>query len=412
MAIRNIKEIINNKGYVIKPEDRKIFEQGDLQSFFGFSRTDAIEFIIYDANDNQLPQLNGELVRYVNLSDENIRDYFLIPEGTLIQQNSLPTEYFIDVERLLNEAGYSNGIFKTQVSLVNKRAGSEKQFDKLWIQEISPSRSEVRLFPLKKGVETNEELQERYNIFVNNGEFREDTLQAAFEIIEKIDPTQISNILKNKYGQEWLNVFIDEFKIADLQKFITEIHTTFVKSTTYEFTNRYSSIKNLLYGKPKETLPSISLSKKQIEESIKRILIETVLYYLPERDITEKTTSVEEFDASEDEVGQILQTETEDTQINPINVETNTTTQTSEGNTAEEYFIQEESGNKNTETTTADDEPNPPSGGSGGGGTGGGPVGGEDEQGNPVVGGGTSDGNRNDGSFVNENNNRRNVNIR
>jgi hypothetical protein len=412
MAIRNIKEIINNKGYVIKPEDRKIFEQGDLQSFFGFSRTDAIEFIIYDANDNQLPQLNGELVRYVNLSDENIRDYFLIPEGTLIQQNSLPTEYFIDVERLLNEAGYSNGIFKTQVSLVNKRAGSEKQFDKLWIQEISPSRSEVRLFPLKKGVETNEELQERYNIFVNNGEFREDTLQAAFEIIEKIDPTQISNILKNKYGQEWLNVFIDEFKIADLQKFITEIHTTFVKSATYEFTNRYSSIKNLLYSKPKETSPSISLSKKEIEESIKRILIETVLYYLPERDITEKTTSVEEFDASEDEVGQILQTETEDTQINPTNVETNTTTQTSEGNTAEEYFIQEESGNKNTETTTADDEPNPPSGGSGGGGTGGGPVGGEGEQGNPVVGGGTSDGNRNDGSFVNENNNRRNVNIR
>ena len=53
MAIRNIKELINNKGYVINPNDRKIFEEEDLQSFFGFSESDAIEFIIYDINNNQ-----------------------------------------------------------------------------------------------------------------------------------------------------------------------------------------------------------------------------------------------------------------------------------------------------------------------------------------------------------------------
>jgi hypothetical protein len=150
MAIRNIKELINNKGYVINPNDRKIFEEEDLQSFFGFSESDAIEFIIYDINNNQLPQGDGNLVRYIPLNSQNINDYFLIQDGTLFQKYKLPSEYFIDAERLLAEAGYTNGIFKTQITLINKRAGSQKSYDKLWINEISPSRTEVRLFPLKR----------------------------------------------------------------------------------------------------------------------------------------------------------------------------------------------------------------------------------------------------------------------
>ena len=47
MAIRLIKEVINNKGYVINSKDREIFQQGDLQSFFGISDSDAIEFILF-----------------------------------------------------------------------------------------------------------------------------------------------------------------------------------------------------------------------------------------------------------------------------------------------------------------------------------------------------------------------------
>ena len=79
-------------------------------------------------------------------------DYFLIAEGTLLQRYKFPSEYFIDAERLLKEAGYTNGIFKTQITLINKRAGSEKTLDKLWISEISPSRTEIRLFPNTKGL--------------------------------------------------------------------------------------------------------------------------------------------------------------------------------------------------------------------------------------------------------------------
>ena len=100
MAIKTFKEILNNQGYRISSNDRKIFEEGNLESFFGFGEKDAIEFVVYDLNDNQLPQINDELVRYVPLTTANIKDYFLIAEGTVLKKNQFPTEYFIDVERL------------------------------------------------------------------------------------------------------------------------------------------------------------------------------------------------------------------------------------------------------------------------------------------------------------------------
>lgn len=321
MAIRNIKEIINNRGYVINPTDRKIFEEGDLQSFFGFSSNDAIEFIIYDINDNQLPQLNGELVRYISLTTENINDYFLIPEGTIFQRYQLPKEYFIDVERLLSEAGYTNGIFKTQITLLNKRVGSDKQFDKLWIQEISPSRTEVRLLPLNEGIKLNGELQERYNILLNDGDFRDDTIIVLLEFIEKIKPSEISTFIISKYGTKWLDEFISEFKIKDFNVFTTNIYNKFVESCINEFSNRISDIKDINYGKPKPTKPPIQLSKTDIINKCKWILVDIINYYLPQRDVKESTNTIQSFIPSIDEVSQILQREEVDTTVIAKSVE-------------------------------------------------------------------------------------------
>ena len=307
MAIRNIKEIIDNKGYIINATDRKIFEEKDLQSFFGFSNNDAIEFIIYDVNDNQLPQQNGELVRYISLSNQNINDYFLIADGTLFQKYKLPNEYFIDAERLLKEAGYTNGIFKTQTTLINKRVGSEKVYDKLWIQEISPSRTEVRIFPLNEGVIINPELKERYDIFVNGGDFREDTISKAIRFIEKIDSSQITSFLQAKYTVEWLNELILEFKIHNIEELSTKIYNTFIESAIYEFTNRISKLNDLNYGKPKNSNPSIALSSKDIINICRALLIDIIDYYLPQQDIKQFTTTADNFIPSIDNSSKILQ---------------------------------------------------------------------------------------------------------
>ena len=321
MAIRNIKELISNKGYVINSEDRKIFEEQDLQSFFGFSESDAIEFIIYDINDNQLPQVDGNLVRYIPLNSQNINDYFLIQDGTLFQKYKLPSEYFIDAERLLAEAGYTNGIFKTQITLINKRAGSEKQYDKLWINEISPSRTEVRLFPLKEGVSINPELQERFNIFINDGDFREDTIAYALEFIETIDATKLTTFIRNKYGNTWVDELISEFKIKDFEVFVNNIYVKFRQASIYEFTNRISKIDDINFGKPKRTKPKIELSKESIVNTCKQLLTYIVNYYLPQQDVKLRTTTVSSFEASVDEVRDILQSSETDIVITPKEVE-------------------------------------------------------------------------------------------
>ena len=307
MAIKTFKEILNNQGYRISSNDRKIFEEGNLESFFGFGEKDAIEFVVYDLNDNQLPQINDELVRYVPLTTANIKDYFLIAEGTLLKKHQFPNEYFIDIERLLREAGYDNGIFKTQITLLNKRVGSEFPSDSLWISEISPSRTEVRLLPLKKGLQLNPELKKRYDLFINNGEFRDDTINLAFNFIEKVNPTVIDNFLKSKYSTKWLDKMVSEFKIKDFDTFSTRVFEKFVEASFYEFTNRISDIRDVKYGKPKTERPVIELSVNAIESICKRILIMCIDFYLSKPDVKKEATYDAGMDDSIDIVGKVLQ---------------------------------------------------------------------------------------------------------
>jgi hypothetical protein len=307
MAVKKFKDIIDYKGYRINSKDRKIFEEGNLQSFFGFGDKDAIEFIVYDINDNQLPQKDDKLIRYVTLSTENIRDYFLVAEGTLFEKNQFPSEYFIDVERLLREAGYDNGIFKTQLTLLNKRVGSEQPQDKLWVSEISPSRTEVRLFPIKNAGYANTELEKRYSMFIQNQQFRDDIINSAFVFLDKITPTSISDFIRNKYSGEWFDKFRAEYKISDFETLISKIHTKFIESAGYYFTNRNSDIRSNSYGKPLSTRPKLDLSKNEIKESCKLLLAKSADFYLTQLDVKSDVTQRVGLEESLDDVGKVMQ---------------------------------------------------------------------------------------------------------
>ena len=146
MAIDGFKEIIDRKGYKVNSEDRKVFEKEISKSNFGLGCSDMIEFILFDSSENQLPQGDdGKLVRYIYLDDVNINDYFIISDNQFTKKKNGTPEFIVDIEKLIREAGYSNGIFKTQVTLLNRRAGTDADDDNnLWVHEISPSRTEIR----------------------------------------------------------------------------------------------------------------------------------------------------------------------------------------------------------------------------------------------------------------------------
>jgi hypothetical protein len=183
------------------------------------------------------------------------------------------------------------------------------------------SRTEVRLYPLKEGVSINPELQERFNIFINDGDFREDTIAYALEFIETIDATKLTTFIRNKYGNAWVDELISEFKIKDFEVFVNNIYVKFRQASIYEFTNRISKIDDVNFGKPKATKPKIELSRESIVNICKQLLTYIVNYYLPQQDVRLRTTTVGAFDASMDMVRDILQTSETDIVIKPKQVE-------------------------------------------------------------------------------------------
>ena len=316
MAIKGFKEVIDKKGYKVDPKDRAIFEREVGKAYFGMGVSDLIEFIVYDINDNQLPQGDsGEMVRYISLDTENIRKYFLITNSKSTKRLNGADEYIIDIEKLVTEAGYSNGIFKTQINLLNRRVGSDIiDKDKLWIHEISPSRTEIRVLPLEDNNENVlDDLQSRLNVILNEGQFRDDTIYFIKPMIEAI---KIEDVLRNFLllngtivsGENYVKLIQKEFKIQDFELFINQIRENLIEATQYYIENRVWDVSSINYGKPLSTAIPIELSVDKIKETIGSILIKIIDKYLPQRNIQEENILTKDEQETLDKTTEILKT--------------------------------------------------------------------------------------------------------
>ena len=125
------------------------------------------------------------------------------------------------------KASYKNGLFRTQITLLNKRIGSEHKGNKLWIHEISPSRTEIRVLPIKaEDRRIRRDLRDRYKIFLQNGEFKDDVLNRLDGFIDSIDADKVLKKILALYGQDFINQVKREFKIQDFDKFINDVTGT------------------------------------------------------------------------------------------------------------------------------------------------------------------------------------------
>jgi hypothetical protein len=314
MAITQFKEVVDKKGYKVDSKDRAIFEQEVAKSYFGLGTADTIEFVLYDASDNVLPQgESGDKVRYIYLDDVNISKYFIFSENKSNKKTNGAKEYIIDTEKLVRDAGYSNGIFKTQTTLLNRRAGSAGiEKDKLWIHEISPSRTEIRILPLKdKDGKIIEDLDTRVDILLKEGEFRDDTIYFIEPFIESL---KVENILQKfvsqkgtiQQGETYVKLIQKEFNILNWEEFINIIKTKLIESTKYFMQNRDWSIKSVTYGKPKSSAIPVELSIERIKQTILQSLVEIIEYYLPKRNIQEDNILSKDEQITMDETKQIL----------------------------------------------------------------------------------------------------------
>lgn len=316
MAVNDFKNTQRRDAFRILDKDRAIIERGIALSNFGRGKEDFIEFTLYDASDNQLPQGDsGELTRYISINQLNINEYFLVKDNG----EDGGVEYFIDVEKLIREAGYNQGIFKVQYQLLNNRVGRYNT-EKLYIHEIAPSRTEVRLLPVtnKDGI-VDEDLFKRYQTFTSKGTFRDDVQYAIEPFLDSINFRGVIEKFLGKFGKKYIDQIKKEFKINNFEDFVIQVEKQVKESARYFVDGKYWNPKDKInYGKPRPDAES-SQELLDINELLKNILTVTcdiIDMLLPKRNIQDETYTSMAFDESVD-VKAIIDEVTSDTTYEP-----------------------------------------------------------------------------------------------
>jgi uncharacterized membrane protein YgcG len=250
----NIDDINNkssNEGKFIQADDLFIVSKNEIEKTdFGMGRYDVMEVSVYDINNNLLPQKSGNNVAYIRKGD--IQNYLYNITNKVGQK-----ELAINIEKLLNDIGFRNGILKVNINFVKQKVGSENELMKVWIQEVSPSRNEIRILPLKTKDSNINATTNRQ--FKNLKSLNKDFLYYKTSILDSLNAyensflTKIDSYLQSKFGNNFFAILRKDFGLSKFDTFRTKIFEDFKLSVGYYLTNKYYNIGESNFGKQSET---------------------------------------------------------------------------------------------------------------------------------------------------------------
>jgi hypothetical protein len=239
-----------NEGQFLQMDDLFIVSKKEIEeSDFGDCKYDVMEVSIYDINNNLLPHKNGTNVAYIK--KEDIKNYLY-----QITNKGGQKELAINIEILLNKLGFTNGIFKVNINFVRQRVGSDNTLERVWIHEISPSREEIRIVPLKTkdaivNARTKNEFDNLKNLNKDFKYYRKSILDSvnSFEgnFLEGID-----SALQTKFGKDFFQVLKKDFGLSNFPNFRKKIYEDFKTSINYYLTNKHYDVRDSKFGKPSE----------------------------------------------------------------------------------------------------------------------------------------------------------------
>ena len=246
--IEGINNKTENEGQFLQTDDLFIISKSEIETTdFGNTKYDVMEVSIYDINNNLLPQISGNNVAYIKGDD--IKNYMY-----QITNKVGLKELAIDVERLINDIGYNNGILKVNINFVRYKVGSENELEKVWIEEISPSREEIRILPLKTKFEnTNKKTKKQFKDLQSlNKEFKyyKNAFLKSIDSFQETFLDKIDTALETKYGKDFFSVLKKDFGLSGFTNIRTKIFTDFKTSIEYYLTNKYYDIGQSTFGKP------------------------------------------------------------------------------------------------------------------------------------------------------------------
>lgn len=335
---KNIDELIEKKdvylGQEITNDQLKLISKGYIPTKFNVGINDVLEFTLYDSSNNLLPQESYGNVRYIK--GDNIKNYLLVSNNP----SDLVSEgggFMIDVKKLVKEAGYNTGYFRVQINFVNNRVGSDYSIDKMWIQEISPTRFEMRLLPFNNFDENNsvqqdikKDLNQSYDSFLLGKFSGDEVYQEIYSILDSITASDIANMMKTIMTQPTINKLAQEFNIiGGYDLFYARVLDDMKKAVVNELLYKNSTIGSNDFGKPISEIVRNKISQKDYNYYTKSEIIdllnlkfkESVTYHLPKRSLNEKIILNEKTQQSLDKLNDIVQTLTSNTIYQIPNIE-------------------------------------------------------------------------------------------
>jgi hypothetical protein len=311
---KNIDEVIN-KGTSVTKEisdiDLKLIDRGFIPTPFDIGNNDVLEFVLYDSANNVLEQLNYGNIRYL---DANQMDAYLIrSENVLDKQQG--GGYLIDVKKLITDAGYNVGIFRVQFNFVNNRVGSNMDRDRLWIHEISPSRTEIRLLPFNNFNESDpleldvkRDLNQSYDSYTM-GKFSGDEVYYEIdEIINRLTVADLIDTFKTIKSQAYLDSLQSEFGILNYEQFFGKVLESMQQSVRHALLHKNSTIGSSEFGKPLgDGIDFAYYNKQDIVVLLNNKFTESVDYHLPKRTLLNEVLIDKKTQESIDELVKLIQ---------------------------------------------------------------------------------------------------------
>ena len=270
--IENINLNLDSTAQLVDSKDLAIFKTAAKNNTdFGMSNNDVIEFRIYDISNNLLEQTGGKSVRYIHKNDMS---KYLKSE---IDSKTQEKIYDIDVEKLVRESGHENGEYKVAFNFLKNHLGTENSKQRVWIHEVSPSRTEIRVMPLlTNDTKQNNTITYRYNTFLNKGKELKNILGLIKDRIDSLElsiSTTIDNYFVSKHGQIWLDVVKRDFQFGNDNKYTNfkqKIFKDFKNSVNYQLEGKDFDITSPTYGKA-------PIQKLDIDEYFAKQQIDTIL---------------------------------------------------------------------------------------------------------------------------------------
>ena len=239
-----------NEGKYLQLDDQFIVTKNEIQETdFGECKYDVMEVSVYDINNNLLPHKTGNNVAYIKTGD--IKNYLYN-----VTNKGGNKELAIDIEKLLNDLGFTNGILKVNINFVRYRVGTENESTRVWIQQISPSREEIRILPLKTKDDNINKITKKEFTNINN--LSKDFKYYKKNILDSLDDfemkslTTIDDVMVRKFGNDFINILRKDFGLRDFGTFRTRIFENFRESIKHWLNNRYYDVSDSTFGKPSE----------------------------------------------------------------------------------------------------------------------------------------------------------------